>query len=57
MLDFVLFLHIGEANDGDPRYACKFRKIIEHWREIWNHRTNGIADPQFPFGFVQVSFT
>jgi hypothetical protein len=53
-LDFV---HIGEANDGDHRYACKFTKLIESWRQIWNQRTNGITAMQFPFGFVQVSFS
>ncbi len=30
--------------------------MIESWRQVWNQRTNGITDPQFPFGFVQVSF-
>ena len=30
--------------------------MIEYWRQIWNQRTNGITDIQFPFGFVQVSF-
>jgi hypothetical protein len=29
--------------------------MIQYWREIWNQRTNGITDIQFPFGFVQVS--
>jgi hypothetical protein len=31
--------------------------MIQYWREIWNQRTNGTTDIQFPFGFVQVSFT
>ncbi len=31
--------------------------MITRWRDIWNNRTNGITDIQFPFGFVQVSFT
>ncbi len=48
--------HIGESNAGNPSYACKFAKMIEYWREIWNERTNGSTDIQFPFGFVQVSF-
>ena len=51
------FIHIGEANAGNPTYACKFARMIVRWREIWNNRTNGITDIQFPFGFVQVSFT
>jgi hypothetical protein len=51
------FIHIGEANDGDRRYACKFAKLIEYWRQIWNQRTNGTTAVQFPFGFVQVSFS
>ena len=46
----------GEANAGNPTYACKFAKMIESWRQTWNERTNGITDIQFPFGFVQVSF-
>jgi hypothetical protein len=48
--------HIGESNAGNPTYACKFAKMIQYWRQIWNERTNGITDIQFPFGFVQVSF-
>jgi hypothetical protein len=48
----------GEANAGDniDQYKCKFTKMIQYWRQIWNERTNGINDIQFPFGFVQVSF-
>ncbi|CAF1196726.1 unnamed protein product [Adineta steineri] len=45
----------GEANSGNPTYACKFAKMIQYWRQIWNNRTNGITDIQFPFGFVQLS--
>jgi hypothetical protein len=30
--------------------------MIQYWRQIWNERTNGITDIEFPFGFVQVSF-
>jgi sialate O-acetylesterase len=45
----------GEANAGNPTYACKFARMIVRWREIWNNRTNGITDIQFPFGFVQLS--
>ncbi len=51
------FIDIGEANAGNPTYACKFARMIVRWRDIWNNRTNGITDIQFPFGFVQVSFT
>jgi hypothetical protein len=50
------FIHIGEANAGSYTYACYFEKLIQYWRQIWNERTNGITDIQFPFGFVQVSF-
>jgi hypothetical protein len=53
---FILLIFIGEANAGNPTYACKFAKMIQYWRQIWNQRTNGITDIQFPFGFVQVSF-
>lgn len=52
------FNHIGEANriHNVDKYACAFSKMIEYWRQIWNNRTNGVADIQFPFGFVQVNF-
>ncbi len=46
----------GENNAGNPTYACKFARMIVRWREVWNTRTNGITDINFPFGFVQVSF-
>jgi hypothetical protein len=55
--DIFDFVHVGESNAGDPGYACKFTKMIQYWRQIWNERTYGITDIQFPFGFVQVSFT
>jgi hypothetical protein len=49
----------GESNSGydTDKYACTFSKMIQYWRQIWNERTNGITDIQFPFGFVQVSLT
>ncbi len=53
--DFLDFIHIGESSCGSPIYACSFAKMIQYWRQIWNERTNGITDIQFPFGFVQVS--
>jgi hypothetical protein len=31
--------------------------MIQSWRQIWNERTNGTTDIEFPFGFVQVGFT
>jgi hypothetical protein len=56
MVDIQLRLsfHIGESNVGNLTYACTFAKMIEYWRQIWNERTNGSTDIQFPFGFVQV---
>jgi hypothetical protein len=54
---FSILLIKGESNSGDSVYACKFAKMIHYWRQIWNQRTNGTTDIQFPFGFVQVSFT
>jgi sialate O-acetylesterase len=46
----------GESNAGYPNnYTCLFSKMIYYWRQIWNERTNGNTDLQFPFGFVQVS--
>ncbi len=53
--DFRDFTNEGEANAGSHTYACNFAKMIQYWRQIWNERTNGITDIQFPFGFVQVS--
>jgi hypothetical protein len=29
--------------------------MIEAWRQTWTQRSNGLTDPNFPFGFVQVS--
>ncbi len=56
---FFDFIGKGEANAGynTNKYACSFSKMIQYWRQIWNNRTNGITDVEFPFGFVQVSFT
>jgi hypothetical protein len=51
-----IFIDIGESNAGNYHYACNFAKMIQHWRQIWNERTNNITDIQFPFGFVQVNF-
>jgi hypothetical protein len=49
----------GESNAdyNADKYTCTFSKMIEYWRQVWNNRTNGINDAQFPFGFVQVSLT
>jgi hypothetical protein len=51
-------VHVGEQNFhyNRDKYACSFSKLISYWRQIWNERTNGITNLQFPFGFVQVSF-
>jgi sialate O-acetylesterase len=47
----------GESNTHAPgNYTCLFKKLIQYWRRVWNERTNGITDREFPFGFVQVSF-
>jgi len=55
----IVIILIGEANVGyhTDTYACAFAKMIQYWRQIWNNRTNGITDIQYPFGFVQVSST
>ncbi len=51
-------INTGESNTARPdNYTCLFLKMIQHWRRTWNERTKGITDTQFPFGFVQVSFT
>ncbi len=54
----LYFIHIGEANGGPyiDRYTCSFARMTTRRREIWNERTNGVTDIQFPFGFVQVDF-
>ncbi len=54
--DILDFIHIGEYNTfyNTDKYACSFSKLIQYWRQIWNERTDGITDIQFPFGFVQV---
>jgi sialate O-acetylesterase len=47
----------GEQNtyyDRD-KYNCTFPKMIQAWRNVWYTRTNSTTDPEFPFGFVQVS--
>ena len=51
-------IDVGEANRyyNADKYVCSFTKMIQHWRQIWHNRTNGITDIQFPFGFVQVRF-
>jgi hypothetical protein len=50
------FFRLGESNcaHNQDKYACAFSKMIEYWRQIWNQRTNGNTDLEFPFGFVQV---
>jgi sialate O-acetylesterase len=47
----------GESNSGYNRdkYTCTFSKMIQYWRQVWNTRTNGITNQNFPFGFVQLS--
>jgi sialate O-acetylesterase len=52
-------MYKGESNTGlnADYYNCSFLKMIQHWRQTWNERTNGTTDIHFPFGFVQVSFT
>ncbi|CAF1432135.1 unnamed protein product [Rotaria sordida] len=47
----------GEANAGynTEKYACTFSKMIQSWRQTWNDRTSDLTDPNFPFGFVQLS--
>ena len=49
-------IDVGEANHlyNTDKYACSFLKLIQYWRQTWSNRTNGMTDPQFPFGFVQV---
>jgi hypothetical protein len=55
--DILDFIHLGEANRyyNADKYACNFAKMMTSWRQVWNSRTNGATDIQFPFGFVQVN--
>jgi hypothetical protein len=53
-----VYFYSGESNADGPtrdKYPCEFSKMIEYWRQIWNQRTYGNTDIQFPFGFVQVN--
>ena len=57
MVIYGIIWYQGEANAdyNSDKYACSFAKLISYWRQIWNERTNGITNIEFPFGFVQVS--
>ena len=37
------------------KYFCTFPAMVAAWREAWSHGTQGHTDPQFAFGFVQLS--
>jgi len=56
--DILEFIYLGEQNVGynADKYTCSFSKLIHYWRQVWNERTNGTTDIEFPFGFVQVSY-
>ncbi|XP_027046270.1 sialate O-acetylesterase-like [Pocillopora damicornis] len=46
----------GEANAGAPyNYNCTFPAMIDDWRSKWFYGTDDLTDPEFPFGFVQLS--
>lgn len=48
----------GESDARPPlaaRYQCTFPAMISAWRAAWAAGTGGATDPQFPFGFVQLS--
>ena len=46
----------GESNENSPlEYNCSFPALIQGWRDAWHASTGGLTDPQFPFGFVQLS--
>jgi sialate O-acetylesterase len=56
MVIYGIIWYQGESNSGrnNDKYVCTFTNLIQSWRQIWNQRTNGITNIQFPFGFVQV---
>uniref|UniRef100_A0A672ITK3 Sialate O-acetylesterase-like n=1 Tax=Salarias fasciatus TaxID=181472 RepID=A0A672ITK3_SALFA len=47
----------GEANtDYHPnQYNCSFPAMIDDWRMAFHQGSGGQTDPDFPFGFVQLS--
>ena len=49
------FLGEQNVNYNRDKYNCTFPKMIQAWRDVWHTRTNMTTNPQFPFGFVQVS--
>ncbi|CAF1690686.1 unnamed protein product, partial [Adineta ricciae] len=57
MVIYGVIWYQGESNSGrnNDKYVCTFTNLIQSWRQIWNQRTNGITNLQFPFGFVQLS--
>ncbi|UJR06674.1 hypothetical protein I4U23_010960 [Adineta vaga] len=57
MVIYGVIWYQGESNSGrnNDKYVCTFTNLVQSWRQIWNLRTNGITNIQFPFGFVQLS--
>ncbi|XP_063799804.1 sialate O-acetylesterase isoform X2 [Pseudophryne corroboree] len=47
----------GEANTGmnTNLYNCTFPNLIKDWRRSFHEGSKGQTDPNFPFGFVQLS--
>jgi sialate O-acetylesterase len=48
----------GESDCREPfasKYACTFPAMVAAWRAAWHAGTDGVTDPEFPFGFVQLS--
>ncbi|XP_075046509.1 sialate O-acetylesterase [Mixophyes fleayi] len=47
----------GEQNTGmnTDLYNCTFPSLIKDWRRSFNEGSLGQTDPNFPFGFVQLS--
>ncbi|XP_072012729.1 sialate O-acetylesterase isoform X2 [Engystomops pustulosus] len=47
----------GEANTGlnTHLYNCTFPTLIQDWRRSFHEGSLGQTDPNFPFGFVQLS--
>ena len=49
-------MFLGEANTSfnSDLYSCTFWELIRSWRQRWSSNAPS-TEPDFPFGFVQLS--